>query len=262
MIFCTFLFLFVNAQIQNEMIKVSYNYHHYSPTGNEINSQMLLISSKEGSKFFSPLNEKVDSMMSTTEGRIAYSQMVQAAMAKNEISNIPIKKEPVYVIKSRKDNLTSVYDLIGADYWVYEEPLIPQEWIITDSIDKILSYDCIEAICNYRGRNWTVWFTPEIPIQDGPWKFNGLPGLILKAEESTGQYIFVADGIQQTHLNINNIYGKENYEKTDRIKFLQSMRAFINNPLENLRAATGSDMPSIPKIEINDSYDFIETDYH
>lgn len=40
------------------------------------------------------------------------------------------------------------------------------------------------------------------------------------------------------------------------------MRAFINNPLENLRAATGSDMPSIPKIEINDSYDFIETDYH
>ena len=261
-IFCALTPLYGNAQIQNDGIKVSYNYNHYSPTGTEINSQMLLISSKDGSKFFSPLNEKVDSMMSTTEGRIAYSQMMQAAMAKNEVSNLPIKKEPLYVIKSKKDSLTFVYDLVGTDYWYYIEPLRPQEWEITDSKENILGYDCFFATCNYRGRDWKAWFTTEIPIQDGPWKLNGLPGLILKAEDSTGRYSFVADGIQQTSQNIYHIYGKENYEKTDRIKYLQNMRAFINNPLENLKASTGSEMPSIPKIEINDNYDFIETDYH
>ena len=261
-IFCTFIFISVNAQIQNEGIKVSYNYHHYNPTGTEINSRMVLLVTKDGSKFFSPLNEMVDSMMSTMEGRMAYSQMVQAAMAKNDIPNLPIKKEPLYVIKSYNDSLTSVYDLIGADYWFYEDSLMPQEWEIGDSIENILGYDCFQATCNFRGRNWTAWFTSEIPIQDGPWKLNGLPGLILKAEDNTGQYSFTADGIQKTIQDLISVYGKENYEKTDRIKYLQTMRAFINNPFENLKAATGSNMPSIPKIEINDIYDFIETDYH
>ena len=261
-IFCLFSFLFGKAHEQNDGIKVSYNYHHYSPTGNEINSQMLLLSSKEGSKFFSPLNEKVDSMMSTMQGRMVYSQMIQGAMANNDISNLPIKKEPLYVIKSRKDNLTSVFDLIGADYWFYEEPLIPQEWEIKDSIDNILGFECILATCDFRGREWKAWFAPEIPIPDGPWKLNGLPGLILKAEDSTGRYSFIGDKIQQIHQNINHIYGKENYEKTDRIKYLKTMRAFINNPFENLKASTGSEIPHFPGIEIEDGYDFLETDYH
>lgn len=251
----------LGAVAQVADLKVSYNYRHYSPDGKEINSHMILLANKDESKFFNILNEQVDSMMSTPEGRMAYGQIVQAAMAKKDVSNLPIKKEPMYVLKSRKDSLTSVYDLVGADFWFYNEPLVAQQWNITDSVNSILGYDCIKATCDYRGRHWIAWFTPEIPVQDGPWKLSGLPGLILAAEDSTGQYSFVADGIQNSTNIIRPIFGKENYEKTDRIKYLQAMRAFTNNPVLYMQASTGSKTTNMPKIEIDESYDFLETDY-
>ena len=247
------------AQIAD--IKVSYDYNHHDPTGKAVNSKMILLADRNQSKFFSIVNEQVDSMMTTAEGRMAYSQMVQAAMAKGDVANLPIKKEPMYVLKSRKDSLTSVYDLVGADYWFYEEPLVAQQWEISDSTKTILGYECVKATCDYRGRHWTAWFTPEIPIQDGPWKLYGLPGLILIAEDSSGQYSFVADGIQNSTDIIRPIFGKENYEKTNRIKYLQAMRAFTNNPVEYMKASTGADITNIPKIEIDESYDFLEKDY-
>lgn len=255
------LLVTLGAFAQVADLKVSYNYQHYSPDGKEINSHMILLANKDESKFFNILNEQVDSMMVTPEGRMAYGQMVQAAMAKKDVANLPIKKEPMYVLKSRKDGVTSVYDLVGADYWFYDEPLITQKWEISDSSKTILGYECIKATCDYHGRHWTAWFTPEIPIQDGPWKLIGLPGLILIAEDSTGQYSFVADGIQNSTDIIRPIFGKDNYEKNNRIKYLQAMRAFTNNPVEYMKASTGSAITDIPKIEIDESYDFLETDY-
>ena len=258
-LFLCFASLATFAQVAD--LKVSYDYQHYSPDGRGINSQMVLLANNDESKFFNILNERVDPMMVTPEGRMAYGQMVQAAMAKKDVSNLPIKKEPMYVLKSRKDSLTSVYDLVGADYWFYEEPLVAQQWEISDSTKTILGYECVKATCDYRGRHWTAWFTPEIPIQDGPWKLYGLPGLILIAEDSSGQYSFVADGIQNSTDIIRPIFGKENYEKTNRIKYLQAMRAFTNNPVEYMKASTGADITNIPKIEIDESYDFLEKDY-
>lgn len=32
-----------------------------------------------------------------------------------------------------------------------------------------------KATCDFAGRKWIAWFTTEIPIQDGPYKFYGLP---------------------------------------------------------------------------------------
>lgn len=258
-LFLCFATLGAFAQVAD--LKVSYNYRHYSPNGKEISSQMILLANENESKFFNILNEQVDSMMVTPEGRMAYGQMVQAAMAKKDVSNLPIKKEPMYVLKTRKDSITSVYDLVGADYWFYDEPLVAQQWEISDSSKTLLGYECVKATCDYRGRHWTVWFTPEIPIKDGPWKLSGLPGLILLAEDTSGQYSFIADGIQNSTDIIRPVFGKENYEKTDRIKYLQAKRAFTNNPIEYLKASTGADTSNMPKIEIDESYDFLETDY-
>lgn len=56
---------------------------------------------------------------------------------------------------------------------------------IADSTKNILGYDCVMATAHYHGRDWTAWFTPDIPLPEGPWKLTGLPGLILEASEST-----------------------------------------------------------------------------
>jgi hypothetical protein len=35
-----------------------------------------------------------------------------------------------------------------------------------------------------------AWFAPELPYSDGPYKFNGLPGLIVKIADTRNQYVF------------------------------------------------------------------------
>ena len=75
-LFLCFATLGAFAQVAD--LEISYNYRHYNPVGKEINSQMILLTNKDESKFFNILNEQVDSMMVTPEGRMAYGQMVQA----------------------------------------------------------------------------------------------------------------------------------------------------------------------------------------
>ncbi|WP_227411524.1 GLPGLI family protein [Cruoricaptor ignavus] len=61
--------------------------------------------------------------------------------------------------------------------------------------EKIMGYDVKKATCNFGGRKWIAFYTSEIPIQDGPYKFSGLPGLILKILDSKEDYIFEIKGI-------------------------------------------------------------------
>ena len=67
----------------------------------------------------------------------------------------------------------------------YSEPIPDFEWVLTEETEKILGYECTKATTKWRGREWNVWFS-DIPIDGGPWKFRGLPGLILKVEDSEG----------------------------------------------------------------------------
>ena len=59
------------------------------------------------------------------------------------------------------------------------------------------SYSCQKATLNFRGRDYVACFTTDVPISDGPWKFTGLPGLILKIEDTGGLFIFRLIGLQQ-----------------------------------------------------------------
>lgn len=65
-------------------------------------------------------------------------------------------------------------------------------WEITGEEKKIGSFNAFEAITSFRGRNYSAWFTTDIPLSIGPWKFHGLPGLILeiKDEELGVQFLF------------------------------------------------------------------------
>ena len=79
----------------------------------------------------------------------------------------------------------------------YEEEMLLMEWHILPDRQECIGYSCQKATCHYRGRDWTAWFTYEIPFSEGPWKFHGLPGLILEIEDSTKSYSFVCQGIKQ-----------------------------------------------------------------
>src|SRR5690606_17295445 len=71
------------------------------------------------------------------------------------------------------------------------------EWEITNEIKKIKQYTCYKATTSFRGNKFVVWFTPEIPINAGPWKWHGLPGLILEAADTDNSEIYILEKIEK-----------------------------------------------------------------
>ena len=71
---------------------------------------------------------------------------------------------------------------VGLDFYVYEDSTARMDWTLAEDTATVCGYACRKATTRFRGRDWTVWYTDEIPVDAGPWKLHGLPGLILKAE--------------------------------------------------------------------------------
>lgn len=116
------------------------------------------------------------------------------------------------VIKKNRSNTLRFQEvLIGGSLVGYDEKLKLTDWKILPETQKISNYNCKKAICNFRGRNYTAWFTEEIPFPDGPYKFNGLPGLIVK------------------------IYDEKNYFSFELVSFMKKQRTIIlRNDLHNV----------------------------
>lgn len=67
-------------------------------------------------------------------------------------------------------------------------------WKILNDKQKIGEYNTQKATTEFGGRTWTAWFASDIPFQDGPYKFSGLPGLIVKIEDADKNYSWVLQG--------------------------------------------------------------------
>jgi GLPGLI family protein len=78
----------------------------------------------------------------------------------------------------------------GIQQSVYTEDIPVQKWEIGQELAVIAGCLCRQAVCRFRGRDYVAWFTSEIPVDNGPWKFGGLPGLILKVYDSDKLYVY------------------------------------------------------------------------
>lgn len=158
---------------------------------------------------------------------------------------------------------TSYFDMTN---YRYEEDWEKPEWEITDESKDIIGYQCFKATTDFRGRRWTAWFTPEIPIQDGPWKLCGLPGLILEAEDSGNVYRFVANGLMQNNVPEVGFLcyrEKRGVKKLTRDKFFNSWWKFSNsNFAARMSAMFGKGhQPGQAEEKHVPQYDAEETDY-
>lgn len=84
----------------------------------------------------------------------------------------------------------NTYNRSGVDYYNLEEPLDLIQWDITPEIQQINGMNAQKAIGELSGRVWTVYFTTDIPLQEGPYKFKNLPGLVIKASDDNGYFNF------------------------------------------------------------------------
>jgi GLPGLI family protein len=98
-----------------------------------------------------------------------------------------------------KDNATQTFkvrEFIERKPFVTEEPIPNIKWEILPNGKKIGRYNCQKAQATFRGREYEVWYTMDIPISVGPWKLQGLPGAILEAKSKDGEVAFEAEEIQ------------------------------------------------------------------
>lgn len=103
-------------------------------------------------------------------------------------NGIKVSKEGDQVIYNIKKN--TVWSNLLYRNQIYIKEIAPKiKWKIEKDIKKIGKFNCKKATTTFRGRNYTAWFTTEIPLPFGPWKLNGLPGLILEAYDAN-KYLY------------------------------------------------------------------------
>lgn len=116
-------------------------------------------------------------------------------------------------------------------------------WKIDAQKEKIGAYNAQKATTEYGGRKWTAWFTADIPLQDGPFKFHGLPGLIVKVTDDGNNYSWELKGNKKVE-NFNEIPYIETVSpggdggkvvEVSREKFEKTFGEFKKDPMATAR---------------------------
>jgi GLPGLI family protein len=114
-----------------------------------------------------------------------------------------------------KETVTDIGSVLMNNY-LYEEQLSVFDWKISNETQKILSYNCQKATTTFRGRDYVAWFTLDIPVNNGPWKFGGLPGLILKIFDTRNHFVYECDGLEQLKKKEPIVFYRLNYTRINR----------------------------------------------
>lgn len=244
-IICIFL-IFISGLILGQRNQFIYDYKfkmdslNRDKTDNEL---MVLETTSEGSKFYSHVQYIYDSTMTAT--------FKKADMTKqNHFDFTGLKNAKIKFSVSKKyPNYSSLFrTAIGSTRLTLEDDK-KFDWKIEPQKDKILGYNVQKAVTNFQGRKWIAWFTNEIPIQDGPYRFLGLPGLILKIEDSEGDHLFTIIGTKKITDEMNP---KLSYNKTSKDivvnneKFNNLWNTYKKEPAKDIRAqnSTNSNISS------------------
>lgn len=98
-------------------------------------------------------------------------------------------------------------------------------WKIENKDTLLLGYRCQKATNSFAGRNYVAWFTPQIPINDGPYKFAGLPGLIVKISDTKSQHCFTLTSIQKLRYVQFITFNKSDYLDVTPKEFVRAVYA-------------------------------------
>lgn len=186
----------------------------------------------------------VDSLVNTPDGRELFGKLFDAAM-EDTTGTIVIPTSKIvneFYYKNYPKGKLTTWALRAMAYQI-EEDYEKQTWtLVDDSIKTVCGYECQLATCTFRGRTYKAWYTTQLPYPEGPWKFNGLPGLITEVYDTKNHYHFTLVNIKKNNLTPVCFYNirselQPEVEKISRIDFLKQL----------------------PRI---DKYDFMETDYH
>lgn len=216
-----FISIILSSSFLSSQIKISYEVK-YKPDSTIINyntEEMLLLIDNKTSYFYNLTKFKLDSIFTQVTSQYSKTGLAPSVSMKYEL------KFGVY--KDFKNEKFIEINNIMSKNFSFEISKPKLRWKFMDSEKTILNYKVKKAVVDFGGKSWTAWYAPEIPISDGPYKFYGLPGLILEISDSKGGYTFWAKGIEK---NTNKIILPGNLISTTLEKYNKLVDKLIIDP--------------------------------
>ena len=204
--FSVLLFLMMISFLSAQNQRFMYEYKFVSDSTNKADVKtelMNLDTTPKGSKFYSYTSYKSDSLM-----RVDLEKQLKTTGSINIKTDQRKGFVRYTVAKNYQNGNVDFRNRIGMDaFKVTEDRKIA--WKILPNKQKIGNWETQKATTEFGGRKWTAWFCNDIPIQDGPYKFSGLPGIIVKLEDQTQSHVFNLVGIKNLGTLEPEIYAFE-----------------------------------------------------
>ena len=125
---------------------------------------------------------------------------------------------------------------------IVKEDSFDWDWDLHPETKKIGNFDCQKATIKFRGRDYTAWFTKQIPVKYGPWKFQGLPGLILEVYEDNDALHIVTNRISVNEKENCPI----NFDES-KLKDALSIEKYLQKRKEKVKAKLARISSKLPK---------------
>lgn len=206
------------------------------------------------SKFFSKRFERkiqvTDSIMSS-HGK---QQALFSVYNKEDLWEVKPNFE-IFKFQGKKPHLIRT-EYLGSHY-LSKESLPTIEWTLLEGDSIVCGQQCNRAIGTFRGVEWNIWYCPDLPIDNGPWKLGGAPGMILKAEDSNKYFSFECVAIQNKSEDI--LFHKEwKYEEKKPSELASIIKRFNNNQVGMMEGLSGVNLPDNIRENINRKRTFTE----
>lgn len=221
--------------LDNAYLKCQYKHTYLKDTLDIVTFDDLIILQvgRKTSKSYSYYSYQADSLAKSEGGDKVWKEIFNRSLEDFKkhrdrskfLNSFPRYRSTTYVYKNYPEGKMTVTDATSTDGIIYMDSLNIQEWHIIDSTRTVLGYLSQKAECHFRGRDWTAWFAPDIPVSDGPWKFSGLPGLIMEVYDKGSQYYFGIVGIEKVDEPVyfrERPHSKGKYITVDRKEFLKA----------------------------------------
>jgi len=141
---------------------------------------------------------------------------------------------PVLFVNYPEGEVSS-FDKIAPNRFFVSEPLPDFGWTLSGDTMTVCGYPCQKAVGKYGGRTWTAWYSEDLAASFGPWKLRGLPGMILRADDSDGIFSFRLVGLMQKQAPMRS-FSKNGYKTVERDKFVKQRnkvfcaKQYVENP--------------------------------
>lgn len=129
-----------------------------------------------------------------------------------------------------------VTDKMGTVPYTYTEP-VPVAWAIGTATTTLAGYACQQATATWGGRTWQAWFTREVPVADGPYKFYGLPGLIVQVADTRQHYVYELVALRPLLAPVALMLPNPKAQAIAKDKFVAGKAAYTRNAMAQMLAS-------------------------